>query len=229
MTRYLDFILSLTLLICLLPLLVVVAVILRLTGEHEIFYKQLRIGENGKELYVLKFATMLKDSPSMQGGYLTQRGDPRVLPFGVFLRKFKINEIPQLLNILKGEMSFVGPRPLAKVHYAMCSEEHKKAYHNTLPGLTSVGSLYFRDEESIMALSDSSYEVFYPDVIIPYKGALEVWYAQHRSVKNYFKVIILTGLSVFFNVRINNYFDGLPEEPGELQSIMTKIGHYSSV
>jgi lipopolysaccharide/colanic/teichoic acid biosynthesis glycosyltransferase len=110
-TRVLDIILSSIALIVLFPFMILVMLILKLTGEHYIFYGQTRIGRNGKSFKLLKFATMLKDSPLMGAGDITVKYDPRVLPFGGFLRKTKINELPQLINILIGDMSVVGPRP----------------------------------------------------------------------------------------------------------------------
>ena len=114
MRRFFDIFFSGLALLFLLPFLFLVIVALRLTGEGEIFFLQARVGFDGKLFKLYKFATMLKDSPSIGTGTVTTKGDPRVLPFGKLLRKTKINELPQLLNILKGDMSVVGPRPLAQ-------------------------------------------------------------------------------------------------------------------
>src|SRR5574344_1953319 len=110
--RLMDITLSGFALLVLLPLLIPVCIGLLLTGEHQVFYFQQRIGRRNKKFGIWKFATMLKNSPNLAGGLHTTRGDPRVLPFGRFLRQTKINELPQLINILKGDMSIVGPRPL---------------------------------------------------------------------------------------------------------------------
>ena len=111
MDRFFDILLSSLAISFFSIILLPVIIILRLTGEGEIFYLQKRIGKNNKEFYLLKFATMLKNSSKMQNGTVTIKNDPRVLPFGKFLRKSKINELPQLFNILKGDMSIIGPRP----------------------------------------------------------------------------------------------------------------------
>ena len=110
--RILDIVFSLFLLFILLPVFFPVMLILKFTGENEIFYLQNRIGKNMSKFKLYKFTTMLKNSENMGSGAITVQGDSRVLPFGRFLRKSKINELPQLINIIKNNMSFVGPRPL---------------------------------------------------------------------------------------------------------------------
>ncbi len=115
MIRLVDFVASTIALALLAPLFLVVMLVLRFTGEHEVFYLQERVGLGGRPFRVLKFATMLKESPNLAGGFLTQKDDPRVLPFGRILRKWKVNELPQLLNVWLGQMGLVGPRPQAAV------------------------------------------------------------------------------------------------------------------
>lgn len=119
MIRFFDIILSLIAIILLSPILIPVMVILKFTGEHEIFFAQNRVGKNKKVFKALKFTTMLKDSENLPGGLITLENDPRILPFGNFLRKTKINELPQLCNILIGQMSVVGYRPFAVKHYGL--------------------------------------------------------------------------------------------------------------
>ena len=118
MQRLLDVLLSGLALLVLSPLLVPVAIALRLTGEGEVFFIQQRVGRGGQPFGLYKFATMLKDSPNIGTGTVTVKGDPRVLPLGRLLRKTKINELPQLLNILKGDMSIIGPRPVVEKELA---------------------------------------------------------------------------------------------------------------
>ena len=110
--RLFDIIISLLALICLLPLFLPILIVLLFSGEGYIFYCQSRVGKGGRIFSLLKFATMLKNSPSIGAGEITLKNDPRVLPFGKFLRKTKINEMPQILNILRGDLSIVGPRPM---------------------------------------------------------------------------------------------------------------------
>ena len=112
MKRLFDIIVSSIALIVVSPLFIPIIILLRLTGEGKVFYIQQRIGKRGLPFGLYKFATMLENSPNMSGGDVTSGNDPRVLPMGKFLRKSKINELPQLLNIINGEMSLVGPRPM---------------------------------------------------------------------------------------------------------------------
>ncbi|HRF25570.1 MAG TPA: sugar transferase, partial [Chitinophagaceae bacterium] len=115
--RFFDIIFSLLAIILLSPILIPVIILLLLTGEHEVFYRQDRVGYKNKIFKIWKFATMLKNSPNMGDGDITKRGDPRITRVGKLLRQSKINELPQLINILTGDMSFVGPRPLMKVGF----------------------------------------------------------------------------------------------------------------
>ena len=112
MDRFFDIIFSIFALLVFLPIFIIIILILKFTGEGEVFFLQERIGKGGKIFKLLKFATMLKDSPNIGTGTVTMKNDSRILPVGKFLRKTKINELPQLLNILFGDMSVIGPRPL---------------------------------------------------------------------------------------------------------------------
>ena len=125
MRRILDFTLSLIAILILSPFIVPIILILRFTGEGEVFYLQKRIGKGGVEFGLLKFATMLKNSPKIGAGEITLKNDPRVLPLGRFLRKTKLNELPQLINILTGDISIVGPRPMVPNTFSKYSEESK--------------------------------------------------------------------------------------------------------
>ncbi len=191
MLRFFDILLSGTSLLALSPLLVPVLIILRFTGEREIFYFQERVGRNGKMFKLYKFATMVKNSENMGTGTVTIKNDPRVLPFGQFLRKTKINELPQLLNILNGSMSVIGPRPQTKRCFDAFPENSQAAIIRVRPGLSGVGSIFFSDEEELMHANDDP-EDFYDHVIMPYKGNLEEWYVQNQSSQLYFMCIFLT-------------------------------------
>jgi lipopolysaccharide/colanic/teichoic acid biosynthesis glycosyltransferase len=189
--RWFDVILAGVALLVLAPLLLAVSIILRLTGEGEVIYKQVRVGRNGDMFGLMKFATMLKDSPNIGAGELTVKGDPRILPAGRILRRTKINELPQLLNVLRGELSVVGPRPQVPSTFAQYPEEFRTEIVKVPPGLSGIGSIVFRDEERYLDSSDDPH-AFYREVIIPYKASLEVWYAENRSVKLYLQVIVVT-------------------------------------
>ena len=192
------------------------------TGEHKVLFLQNRVGKDGKDFKLFKFATMLENSPNLPGGLVTAVNDPRVFPFGRFLRRTKVNELPQLLNILKGDMSFVGPRPQIRSHYSLYTQEQRLFIDFVGPGLTGVGSLFFRNEEEILSNCGSDAERFHDDVITPFKGELEVWYAQHKSLKLYFLIIYLTAASIINRKLIAiKYFRGLPKPPPELMSLLT--------
>ena len=184
MIRFCDITLSLFALIILFPLFFPIFIILKFTGEGEIFYCQKRVGFQGKNFYLIKFATMLKDSPNMPGGIMTTKKDPRITPMGEFLRKSKINELPQLFNILLGHMSVVGPRPVMKISFDSYPEEIQKIIYNMKPGLTGIGSIIFRDEEELITnVKNNNGDVwaFYKETIYPFKGELEVWYQKKSS------------------------------------------------
>ena len=210
--RAMDITLSGIAILLLSPLLIPVMIILKCTGEHDIFYGQIRIGLNNKNFKIWKFATMLRDSPSMSGGLHTTQGDPRVLPFGKFLRKTKINEIPQIFNIFLGDMSIVGPRPLVDKTFAPYSDEVKARIYTVRPGLTGIGSIVFRDEEAILTNSKLPTDVCYAQEIAPYKGALEMWYLENISFWTDIKLIFATAWVVLFpeSSIVNKWFKGLP-------------------
>jgi len=197
--RVLDILLSAAALILLSPLLIVIAIVLRCTGEGCVFYWQPRVGYGGRMFHLCKFVTMLKDSPNMPGGYLTAKNDPRILPVGRILRAAKINEIPQLWNVLRGDMSLIGPRPQALAHFEVFPEHVKREIIKVRPGLSGIGSVVFRNEESILAMCDTDQKDFYANDIAPYKGELELWYVQRQSVTLDLLLILLTVQAVLFS------------------------------
>ena len=189
MKRIFDITLSAGLIMVLLPLFLPLAMLLRLTGEGKVFYRQKRIGAGQQPFEILKFATMLENSPTIGTGDITLRNDPRVLPVGRVLRKTKINELPQLWNVLVGDMSIIGPRPLTPNHFNHYNDTDRKNIAVVNPGITGLSALVFRDEEKI--LSDRADPVaFYRDELVPIKASLETWYAKHAS----FRLDILIGL-----------------------------------
>lgn len=218
MTRFFDILFSGLAIIVLLPFMVPIMIGLKLTGEHDIFYGQPRIGKGRKEFKLLKFATMLRNSPNMAGGLYTSKNDPRMLPMGKFLRKTKINELPQLLNIFSGQMSVIGYRPTVREHFEGYPEECKKVLENSRPGLSGIGSIVFRNEEEILQQFEDK-QSFHQNVIAPYKAALEVWYVEHKSLALYFKLIFMT-VEAVLNPSSNAWktsFKDLPPIPAELE------------
>lgn len=217
MTRLLDILFSTIAIVILLPFMIPIMIILKLTGEHYIFYLQPRVGRGGKIFNVYKFATMLKDSPNMQGGLFTLENDPRMLPMGKFLRKTKINELPQLINILIGQMSIIGYRPLVPSQFEEYPKENKAILKNATPGLSGIGSIVFRNEEEILQKVDDMQE-FNVNVISPYKSTLECWYVENKSVGMYFRLIWLTVVAVLWPEKCNwKELKGLPEVPDNLK------------
>lgn len=217
MQRLLDILLSGLALVVLSPLLVPIAIALRLTGEGEVFFIQQRVGRGGQPFGLYKFATMLKNSPNVGTGTVTVKNDPRVLPLGRILRKTKINELPQLLNILKGDMSIIGPRPQTRRCFDAFPPASQAEIIKVRPGLSGVGSIVFRDEEELMHASAEP-ERFYDEVIMPYKGRLEEWYVAHRGVWIYLAAIFTTAWVVLFpKSRLAwTLFPGLPPPPESL-------------
>lgn len=194
--RFFDIVFSLLAIVILLPVFIPIIILLLLTGEHEVFFRQDRVGYQNKIFRIWKFATMLKNSPNMGSGDVTTRNDPRVTKVGSFLRISKLNELPQLINILTGDMSFVGPRPLMKVGFERYTDEMKSKVYRVKPGLTGIGSIVFRDEELIITKSSLPPHECYRQVILPYKGAVEVWYQQHLSFYTDFMILFLTAWAI---------------------------------
>lgn len=197
MQRFLDIVFSGLALLVLAPLLLPVMLMLRLTGEGEVFFIQQRVGLGGMPFSLYKFATMLKNSPNIGTGTVTVKGDPRVLPFGHFLRKTKINELPQLLNIFKGDMSIIGPRPQTQRCFDAFPVESQAEIVKVRPGLSGIGSIVFRNEEELMYASAAP-ERFYDETIMPYKGQLEEWYVAHQGIWTYLACIVATAWVVVF-------------------------------
>jgi lipopolysaccharide/colanic/teichoic acid biosynthesis glycosyltransferase len=219
MVRFFDILFSGLALVVFSPLLIPVVIILKFTGEGEVFYLQDRIGKDGKVFKLMKFATMLKDSPNIGTGTVTVKDDPRVLPFGKFLRKTKINELPQLINILKGDMSVIGPRPQTTRCFLAFPKKSQDAIKQVKPGLSGIGSVVFRDEENILDDPNIDRLKFYDEVIAPYKGELEEWYVKHQNLYTYFMLIFLTIWAVLkSNTKLHfKVFKDLPKPPKELE------------
>jgi lipopolysaccharide/colanic/teichoic acid biosynthesis glycosyltransferase len=211
--RLIDLIIATIALILLSPLLIPSIIILLFTGEHVVFYFQKRMGYKNKLFNIWKFATMAKNSPNMGTGEITLRNDPRVTKFGKILRMTKINELPQIINVFKADMSIVGPRPLMEVSFKQYPDEVQQKIYNSKPGMTGIGSLIFRDEEKIVSDAPDP-KVMYKNIYV-YKGALELWYQKNASLYTDFMIIFLTAWSILFpknNLTIKIFKD-LPVRP----------------
>jgi len=216
--RLTDFLISCLATIVLLPIMLFIMIGLKMTGEGLIFYFQDRVGYKNKVFSIWKFATMLKNSPNMKGGIVTLKKDPRITPMGGFLRKTKINELPQLINVVRGDMSIVGPRPVMQKSFDQYPQDVQKVIYNVKPGITGIGSIIFRDEEELITAEkekgNDPWE-FYKTVIYPYKGELEKWYQLNQSFLTDLSILFLT-MWVIFVPQSNlafNIFKSLPKRP----------------
>lgn len=222
MQRFLDLVFSFLGIVLLSPVLGLTIILLRFSGEREVFFLQKRIGKNRKLFSLYKFATMLKASESIGTGTLTIKNDPRILPLGKFLRKSKINELPQLVNVFLGHMSLVGPRPLTQNTFSEYSFETQNIIASVRPGLSGIGSIIFRSEEEILGEPDDA-KNFYKTIVAPYKGELEKWYVSNNTLLTYFRIIAVTIVVVGlprYKLKIATIFPGLPLPPNDLKNFI---------
>ena len=213
--RIFDIVSSTIVLLFLSPLFLPIMILLKLTSEGEVFYFQERIGLNKKPFKIFKFATMLKNSSKMKGGFITVKNDPRVTFMGGFLRKSKINELPQLFNIFLGHMSVIGPRPVMRVSFESYPKNIQKVIYNVKPGLSGIGSIIFREEEEIITkVKTAGGDIwdFYKNTIYPFKGELELWYQKNKSFLLDLQLILLTAWVIIFpNSRVyEKWYKNLP-------------------
>ena len=217
--RLFDLTIAVLSLLLLFAPMILVMIILKFTGEGEIFYLQKRLGYLNNEFKIIKFATMVKNSPNIGTGSLTLRGDPRVLPFGYFLRKSKINELPQIFNVIIGNMSIVGPRPQMKVDFDKFPPKKRNEIYKSKPGITGIGSIIFRDEEKWISNFNGDKHEFYKNKIAPYKTDVELWYYKNQSMFVDVKLVILTAWVIIFpnSDFVEKIFKSLPKKPSYLQ------------
>ena len=214
--RIFDIISSTIALLLLSPLFLPIMILLKVTSEGEVFYFQERVGMNNKPFKIFKFATMLKNSSKMKGGFITVKNDPRLTFMGGFLRKSKINELPQLFNIFLGHMSVIGPRPVMRVSFESYPENIQKVIYNVKPGLSGIGSIIFRDEEEIITeVKTNGGDIwdFYKNTIYPFKGSLELWYQKKKSFSLDLQLIFLTAWVILFPTSklYEKWFKDLPK------------------
>ena len=221
MKRTFDLMASAVGLLLISPLLALIMLALRFSREGEVFYLQERIGLGGQPFRIFKFATMLKDSPNIGTKTMTLRGDPRITPIGRYLRITKLNELPQLINVLRGEMSFVGARPLPRASFERYSKTVRRRIYSTPPGITGIGSIVFRDEESLLTLvreRGGDPQELYSRYIYPYKGKLEMWYQDRASFMTDMQILLLTFWQIIFprSSLVFRLFPDLPARPDAL-------------
>lgn len=188
--RSLDLILACAALIVLLPFLLVVAVLIRLESEGPVLFNSVRIGKDGKPFNLLKFRTMVKDASALSTVVSTPVDDPRITPLGHFLRKYCIDELPQLINVVRGEMSIVGPRPEVPQYVRLFTEEQKQIL-SIRPGLSDWATLWVGDKGTRLRGS-SDPEKIYIEEIRPEKMRLQLQYVRNRNLFTDFHIIGLT-------------------------------------
>lgn len=194
--RFFDLLFATIALVCLSPILIIIALFILFESKGGSFYKQLRVGKNNKDFYLLKFRTM-RVGADKKGLLTVGDRDSRVTRSGFFLRKYKLDELPQLVNVFVGQMSVVGPRPEVR-RYVDLYNENQKRILNVKPGITDYASLYYIDENEILAQS-SDPENTYIQEIMPAKIELNYKYIDNQTIKEYFKIIFLTAKSILFN------------------------------
>lgn len=191
--RFFDILFSSFGLVVISPFFLIISILIKLNSSGPVFYKQVRVGKNRILFSVLKFRTMFMDSD--KDGLLTVGSrDPRVTSVGYFLRKFKLDELPQLFNIFKGDMSFVGPRPEVEKYVNLYSDEQLKVL-SIKPGLTDFASIEYFDENTLLAKSINPEQTYIQEVM-PAKLELNKKFLQNQSLSLYFYLIFKTALRV---------------------------------
>ncbi|GAA0427126.1 sugar transferase [Cocleimonas flava] len=182
-------------LLVLAPFLLVIALIIKLKDGGNVLFKQVRVGKNGKHFDVLKFRTMVLDAEKL-GNKVTTGDDPRITPIGRVLRKYKLDELPQLINVLKGEMSLVGPRPEVPEYVEFYPEETRSIVLSVPPGMTDKASIEFVNENDLLSGSEDPVSD-YKNKVLPIKLKYYVEYVKERSLWMDFKLIIKTVIAIF--------------------------------
>ena len=191
--RLLDIVLSLLGLIFLLPIFLILAVWIKFDSQGSIFFRQIRVGKDGKDFRIYKFRTMIVNAEKMGIITIGER-DPRITNSGYFLRKYKLDELPQLINVFKGEMSFVGPRPEVRKYVEMYNQEQLKIL-TVKPGITDYASIEYINEDEILGKSLDP-EKTYIEEIMPQKIKYNMKYINNKTVIEYFKIIFLTIIKI---------------------------------
>ena len=193
MIRFFDFILSLIGLVVLAPIFIVLAIWIKIDSKGPVFYKQVRVGQNGIDFGLFKFRSMVVDADKK--GLITVGGrDPRITRSGYFIRKYKLDELPQMINVLRGDMSLVGPRPEVRKYVDLYTDEQQKVL-SVKPGITDYASIEYVDENEILGKSSDPEKTYIED-IMPEKIKYNIKYIQNKNVLEYFKIIFLTLLKI---------------------------------
>ena len=190
---FFDIVFSLLGILILSPIFLVVAFLIVIDNPGPIFYRQQRVGKYGKDFGLLKFRSMRVGADKLSLITIGER-DPRVTRAGYYIRKYKLDELPQLLNVLCGDMSLVGPRPEVRRYVNVYSEEQRKVL-SVRPGITDYASIEYIDENRLLAQSNNP-DKTYIEEIIPAKIALNMRYINNQTLREYFKIIFLTFIKI---------------------------------
>ncbi|MBI4272904.1 sugar transferase [Candidatus Uhrbacteria bacterium] len=195
MKRLFDIMFSLFGLLLIWPILLIVSILIKLTDGGSVFYRGVRVGRNGKPFRMFKFRSMVVNADKI-GGPSTAGDDPRFTPIGIFLRKWKLDELPQLIDVFRGTMSFVGPRPEVPFYINLLTDEEKKLILSVRPGITDYASLWnFNEAEILRGAADP--EKAYQEKIWPEKKRLQIKYVQERSFFLDITLILQTAVKIF--------------------------------
>ncbi|MCX6276895.1 MAG: sugar transferase [Bacteroidetes bacterium] len=194
MIRFLDFLFSFLGLLLLSPVFLLVYIMIRVDSCGEAFYFQTRVGKAGRDFRLMKFRTMRINSDQL-GGLTIGARDSRITRSGFLLRKYKLDELPQLINVLKGDMSLVGPRPEIRKYTDLYNEDQKIVL-SVKPGITDYASIEYIDENEILGQSTDP-EKTYIEVIMPAKIEINKRYINNRNPKEYLKILVITFLKLF--------------------------------
>lgn len=194
MKRVFDIVFSFFGLVLVLPLFVLIIILMKITTKGPIIYKQLRVGKNNKDFFIFKFRTMFVNADKL--GLLTVgERDPRVTKIGFYLRKYKFDELPQLINVLCGDMSFVGPRPEVRKYVDLYNPMQMQVL-NVRPGITDLASIEFRNENELLSCQENP-DRYYIEVVMPKKLQINLNYLEKRNLIKDVGVIIRTFWSIF--------------------------------
>ncbi|WP_072990734.1 sugar transferase [Clostridium cavendishii] len=187
--RIFDFIFSILGLIIVSPMFLIIAILIKIDSNGDVFFKQLRVGQFSKPFYIYKFRTMVNDAERL-GKQITVGNDSRITKVGAFLRKYKLDELPQLINVFKGEMSFVGPRPEVPRYVKMYDKEQRQVLL-VKPGITDLASLEYKEENEILGNVENP-EKYYIECIMPHKLNLNMQYINKANLISDIKIILKT-------------------------------------
>ena len=197
--RFLDALVAVIAIVLTAPIMALTIFMLVLSGESSPILAQWRVGRSGHLFLFYKFRTMKRLKGDDKGSSLTLANDARITFLGRLLRASKIDEFPQFFNVLNGDISFVGPRPLMPEIFKIYSKEDQQIIASVKPGITGLGSVVFRDEQSILKNASKPSEVVYKEQIAPAKAYLETWYVENQSFMVDFKILVLTVWSVLYS------------------------------